>query len=123
MQLSIGMIYLGTSTDSKLLLSRFRKRQDNKVGLSSSAKKARRKQNLVSMQFNMINWLVETVSLFLVIFEDYEFFTILYLLVTSCGAPLVYYLGIEDNRLKAREYFQSRIRIFRKKVAPCSSTS
>ena len=78
----------------------------------------RRKQNLVSMQFDMISCLVETVSLFLVIFDDYEFFTILYLLITSCGAPLVYYLGIEDNRLKAREYFQSRIRIFRKKVAP-----
>ena len=73
MQLSIGMIYLGTSTDSKLLLSRFRKRQDNKVGLSSSAKKARRKQNLVSMQFNMINWLVETVSLILVTFQVYVF--------------------------------------------------
>ena len=101
-----------------MVVFRFRKRQDNKVGLSSSAKMARRKQNLVSMQFNMINWLVETVSLFLVMFEDYEFFTILYLLVTSCGAPLVYYLGIEDNRLKAREYFQSRIRIFRNKVAP-----
>ena len=101
-----------------MVVFRFRKRQDNKVGLSSSAKMTRRKQNLVSMQFNMINWLVETVSLFLVMFEDYEFFTILYLLVTSCGAPLVYYLGIEDNRLKAREYFQSRIRIFRNKVAP-----
>ena len=103
--------------------NRFRKRQDTKVGLSNSAKMARRKQNLVSMQFNMINWLLETVSLFLVIFEDYEFFTILYLLVTSCGAPLVYYLGIEDNRRKAREYFQSRIRIFRKKVAPAPPIS
>ena len=77
----------------------------------------RRKQNLVSMQFNMINWLVETVSLFLVMFEDYEFFTILYLLVTSCGAPLVYYLGIEDNRQKAKEYFQSRMRILKKEEA------
>ena len=70
------------------------------------------------MQFNMINWMVEAVSLFLVMFNESEFFDILYLLVTSCGTPLVYYLGIEDNRQKAREYFQSRIRIFRKKVAP-----
>ena len=89
------------------------------VGLSSSANiAAEKRRNLVTMQFNMIYYVVETVSLFLVMFEDYEFFTILYLLVTSCGAPLVYYLGIEDNRLKAREYFQSRIRIFRNKVAP-----
>ena len=70
------------------------------------------------MQFNMINWLVETVSLILVMFKNDESFTILYVLVTSCGAPLVYYLGIEDNRVKAREYFKSKMRIFKKKVAP-----
>ena len=68
------------------------------------------------MQFNMINWLVETVSLILVMFRNDEYFTILYGLVNSCGTPLVYYLGIEENRQKAREYFQSRIRIFQKKV-------
>ena len=68
------------------------------------------------MQFNMINWLVETVSLILVMFRNDEYFTILYGLVNSCGTPLVYYLGIEENRQKAREYFQSRIGIFQKKV-------
>ena len=67
----------------------------------------------VSMQFNIINWLVGTVSLILVMFKNDELFTIFYVLVTSCGAPLVYYLGIEDNRMKAREYFQSRMRIFK----------
>ena len=66
------------------------------------------------MQFNMINWLLETVSLILVMMKGNLMFTILYLLVTSCGTPLVYYLGIEENRQKAREYFQSRMRIFRK---------
>ena len=69
------------------------------------------------MRFNMINRLLETVSLILVNLWTNEFFSILYLLVISCGAPLVYYLGIEDNRRRAREYFQSRMRIF-KKVAP-----
>ena len=58
---------------ARLVVIRFRKRQDNKVGLSSSAKMVRRKQNLVSMQFDMISCLVETVSLFLVIFQEYEF--------------------------------------------------
>ena len=89
------------------------------IGLSSTSKNRRKRRNLVSMQFNMINWMVEAISLFLVIFNESEFFDILYLLVTSCGTPLVYYLGIEDNRRKAREYFQSRMRIFKKsKVAP-----
>ena len=75
------------------------------------------------MRFNMINWLVDTVSLFLVIFGESLFLIILYYLVTSCGAPLVYYLGIEENRRLAREHFQSRIRMFRKnKVAPSTSS-
>ena len=94
--------------------------QDKRVnGLSSSAKTRRKRRNLVSMQFNMFNWLLETVSLILVHFSSSPFITIVYLLVTSCGTPLVYYLGIEENRQKAREYFQSRIRIFKKnRVAP-----
>ena len=67
------------------------------------------------MRFNMFNWLLETVSLILVKFSFNQFITFLYLLVTSCGTPLVYYLGIEENRHKAREHFQSRMRIFKKK--------
>ena len=50
---------------------RFRKIHDDKInGLSSSAKIARKRRNLVSMQFNMINWLVETVSLLLVMLKQ-----------------------------------------------------
>ena len=67
------------------------------IGLSSTSKNRRKRRNLVSMQFNMINWMVEAISLFLVIFNESEFFDILYLLVTSCGTPLVYYLGIEKE--------------------------
>ena len=92
-----------------------RKIQDYRVnGLSSLAKTLRRKRNLVSMRFNMFNWLLETVSLILVKFSFNQFIIFLYLLVTSCGTPLVYYLGIEENRQKARQHFQSRMRIFKK---------
>ena len=38
----------------------------------------------------MINWLLETVSLIMVMIEESVFVSILYLLVTSCGTPLVY---------------------------------
>ena len=88
-------------------------------GLSISAKIARKRRNLVSMRFNMINWLLETVSMVLVLIMKKPIFTNFYLLVTSCGTPLVYFLGIEENRQKAREYFQSRMRIRKKNlVAP-----
>ena len=35
-----------------------------------------------------------------------------YILVMSCGTPIVYYLGIEENRQQARDHFRARIRIF-----------
>ena len=42
-------------------------------------------------------------------------FTLLYILVTSCGTPMVYFMGIEENRTMAKEYFKSNMRIFQKK--------
>ena len=43
------------------------------------------------MRFNMLNWVLETISIILVtIDEDNVFVTLLYLLVTACGTPLVY---------------------------------
>ena len=75
------------------------------------------------MRFNMMNWLLETISLVLVMIGEKKLSTILYVLFTSCGTPLVYYLGIEENRRLAREYFNSRIRIFKnKKVAASEET-
>ena len=96
---------------------RLRKKQDECVpGLSDQARILRKNKNLVSMQFNMFNWLLETVSLILVAIVPSLLLDILYILVTSCGPPLVYYLGIEENRQQAKKQFQSRIRIFRKKA-------
>ena len=99
-----------------MIASRFRKLKDSKIeGVNNEAKIRRTRRNLVTMQFNMINWLLETVSLILVMIKTNQIFNILYVLVTSCGTPLVYCLGIEKNRQTAREYFQSRMRVFKKK--------
>ena len=32
----------------------------------------------------------------------------LYFVVNSCGTPLVYYLGIEENRRQAQDYFRTK---------------
>ena len=50
----------------------------------------------------MINWLLETLCTFLVVIDINRFFTILYILIMSCSTPLVYYLGIEENRTLAQ---------------------
>ena len=41
-----------------------------------------------------------------------ELYSQVYILVMSCGTPIVYYLGIEENRQQARDHFRARIRIF-----------
>ena len=72
------------------IYSRFRNKQDENVsGISSSAKVLRKRRNLVTMRFNLINWVLETTSLILVVIEDNMLLNTLYLLVTSCGTPLV----------------------------------
>ena len=82
---------------------RFRKNQDNNVpGISSSARNKRKNRNLVTMKINMINWSLETITTLLVaILHPYRYFTLLYILVNSCGTPLFYFLGIEENRTMA----------------------
>ena len=55
--------------------------------------------------------------------EDY-FADMIYILVNSCGTPLVYHLGIEENRRQAQEYFRSHIRVFRRsQVSPATATT
>ena len=66
------------------------------------------------MKFNMINWVLETFSTILVLIKQNRIFYILYIFINATGTPLVYYLGIEENRKAAKEYFRSNIRIFKK---------
>ena len=77
-------------------------------------RKQRKNRNLVTMKFNMINWVLETFSTILVLMKVNRIFYILYLFINATGTPLVYYLGIEENRKAAKEYFRSNIRIFKK---------
>ena len=69
------------------------KQDENVTGISKSAKVLRKRRNLVSIQFNLMNWLLETISLILVTIGDNVFWTILYLLLNSCGTPLVVLLN------------------------------
>ena len=76
------------------------------VGLSDAAKKRRKRRNVVTMKFNLINYLVETLSGILFLVVKNFFVDLLYLLLNCCGTPLVYYLGIEENRKQAEQYIR-----------------
>ena len=77
----------------------------------------RTKKNIVSMKFNMFNWVLETIVniLILIMRDNSKLSNCLYVLIMSGGTPLVYFMGIEENRKLAQEHFKSRIKIFKKK--------
>ena len=83
---------------------RFIKLQNKNVkGISDNARLKRKNRNLVTMKFNMINWALETLgTLFIIVLPTSSSF-IIYMLLSSCGTPVVYFLGIEENMKTARE--------------------
>ena len=72
-------------------------------GLSQTARLKRKNRNLVTMKFNMLNCLLETVSTIFLIFLNNDLAVIIYILVLSFGTPLVYILGIEDSKKMSKK--------------------
>ena len=64
----------------------------------------------------MLNCVLETISFLIVVFIRNHLTDILYLFVVSVGSPIVYFMGIEENRKIAKQVFKSRMRIFEKKT-------
>ena len=93
----------------------FRKKlNEQNVGLSKAAVMLRKRRNLVTMKFNLFTWIWETSSMLIVGLNN-DLRT-LYSLSISCGPPLLYFIGIEENRRITEEFFKANIRIFRKKI-------
>ena len=84
------------------------------MGLSEEAKAKRKHRNVVTMKCNLLNYILESVSVVLMITVDDYFIDILYVTINCCGTPLVYFLGIEENREHAMDYFRSHVKYFRK---------
>ena len=83
-----------------MIISRFMKKQNENVkGISEESRSKRRNRNLVTMKFNLMNWMIETVSLlFVIIFQGDDIATIIYILLNSCTTPLIYHFGLEENQ-------------------------
>ena len=98
-------------------LFRFTERNISKVAGSISAKSRtrRKKQNLVTAKFNFLNWLLEAVSLVVVLPGYGKFTTVVYIFLTSCGPPCIYFLGVEENRKAVKQSLASRIKNVKKK--------
>ena len=99
-----------------------RKQNENIQGITESARARRRNKNLVNMKFNMINWALETFTTFLVFIFPHEIVLLIYWLVNCCGTPLVYFMGIEENRKATKKLLMSKIRIIKKnQISPVNA--
>ena len=77
------------------------------------------------MKFNLINWILETISILInTVISSNDLNIIIYILVNSCGIPLVYIMGIEENRKTVKQILMSQINFLTKKnkVAPKEAT-
>ena len=86
---------------------RFRKQQDARVmGLSNLSRKVRIKKNLVTTQFNMIIWICEVLSGFLIFLPGSQVIVIVFIFIPNSISPVLYYVGIELNRQAMKSHFQ-----------------
>ena len=75
----------------------------------------RKIKNIVTMKFNMLNWVLETIVNILILFNISKLTIVIYITFMSVGTPLVYFMGIEENRKMAKEHFKTHIKIFKRK--------
>ena len=99
--------------------------KQNKIasGLSEKQKQKRRHKNMVSIRFNLMNWMLESVMILMIFLTTDKMFQTAFILVTSIGTPLIYYLGIEENRKQIEEYYQNQIRKVKRPAAAHSDAA
>ena len=68
------------------------------------------------MKFNLLNWILETTCTIIIVLIKNPYSTVIYLLIISSGTPLVYYLGIEENRRQAQARFKEHIRMIKNPI-------
>ena len=83
-------------------------------GLSEKAKLKRKNNNLVTMKYNLIISILSIVSSLIFLIIRNRISTMVLLFVISCGSPLVYLMGIEENRKNAKKLLKSNLEVFDK---------
>ena len=106
-------------TSKNVLNSRARRKQDNKVtGLNPTSLQKRKRRNVVTMRYNMFISLLEFGSLMVFfIWGRNNTSEIIYSLISLGGTPLIYHLGMEDNRNNDIAHAKNSLKIFHKKHA------
>ena len=84
-------------------------------GINERARIMRKNLKTVTTKFNFVIWLSEASSILVLVPQSKTFF-ILYFLLSSCVTPIVYYIGIVENRKAVKQHLQDLLRESKKKV-------
>ena len=98
-------LYIVIVPTGYFLIYLFRRKMDSKLmqlGLNKNKRNMRKAQNLVTTQFNLLIWFCEVVSGCVVLFPGSNIFLILYFFLPSTISPVLYFVGIESNRMAMR---------------------
>ena len=91
----------------------FVKKQNNKhSGLNKVSRISRKHKNLVNIKYNLFQWILETINIIFVVISPKNNF--IYLFCMNCGPPILYFMGIAENRKATEEYLKSKIIVFDK---------
>ena len=69
----------------------------------------------MSIKFNLMTWVLDSLMIVMIVMTTDKLLQTSFMLVTSIGTPLIYFLGIEENRKQMQEFYQYQIRKKRKK--------
>ena len=83
----------------------FRKGMDKDLtGLSEKSRNIRKGRNLVTTKCNLIIWMCEVIFGFSLLLTDSDLFLILYFSLPNTVSPILYFLGILENREAMRKH-------------------
>ena len=94
----------------------FRRKHDaNLQGITERVHQARKSRNLVTTRYNLIIWICEVLSGLVVFIPGSNLFLILYHFFPATLSPVLYFMGIEDNRKAMQIRIKEMIKELRSK--------
>ena len=87
-----------------ICIYRFRKQMNaNLKGLNENKINFRKRSNLVTTKYNLIIWVIEALSLLTIFFSISNIAQILFVSIPSTFSPILYFIGILENREHTRQ--------------------
>ena len=89
-----------------ILIYIFRDKHDGQMlGLCERSRLIRNHKNIVTTSFNLLIWIFEIISFvpFMMFQHGEKAFSLVYFLIGSTTTPVIYYIGMEVNRMAAKK--------------------